>query len=330
MLRATSITCGSALARDQRRSFARKRAPTLAFLCLLVLAGTAGAKRVYKYQDENGIWHFTDKKPDTTQEVQSRLVDVEPERMLKVREEGSPKEPEYVFYNGYHGPMQVAVEAADAKNLQSEPPLPGTFVLPARTERQLFELGPADPRRGWSFRLSFTYVPGSPQARHDNPLYRLPFPAGESFPVSQAFEGGHTHTDEASRFAVDIVMPEGTPVLAARDGVVMNVERDFYRSGTDKERYGPRANHVRVLHDDGTMAVYAHLKLESVQVHPGETVLAGDLLAYSGNTGYSTGPHLHFAIQRNAGMRIVSEPFRFAGSDGRPIRPEAGTTLGGR
>lgn len=300
------------------------------FVLLPLLSAPPGAdaKRVYKYQDENGIWHFTDKKPNTDQPVESRLVDVDPEEKLKVREVGSPKEPAYEFHNAYYGPMQVAVKATEAKNLKSEPPLPATFILPPRTDRRLFELGPADPRQGWSFRLNFVHVPGSPDARHDNPLYRLPFPAGQRFPVSQAFNGGHTHNEPGARHAVDIVMPEGTPVLAARDGVVMSVARDFYRSGQDKERYGPRANHVRVLHDDGTMAVYAHLKLESVEVHPGEAVLAGDLLGYSGNTGYSTGPHLHFVIQRNAGMKIVSEPFRFAGPNGNPVTPAAGTFLG--
>lgn len=300
----------------------------LTLLSFLSAPPGAEAKRVYKYQDENGIWHFTDKKPDTEREVESRLVDVEPGQKLKVRKLGSPREPVYEFHNAYHGPMQVAVKATRAENLKSEPPLPTTFVLPAGADRRPFELGPADPRRGWSFQLNFAHVPGSPEARHDSPLYRLPFPDDKRFPVSQAFDGGHTHNEEGARHAVDVVMPEGTPVLAARDGVVMSVERDFYRSGQDKERHGARANYVRVLHDDGTMAVYAHLKLESVRVRPGEAVLAGDLLAYSGNTGYSTGPHLHFVIQRNAGMRLVSEPFRFAGPDGGPVTPAAGQVLG--
>ena len=87
------------------------------------------------------------------------------------------------------------------------------------------------------------------------------FPAGSSFPVSQGFDGGKTHLDEESRYAIDIVMPEGSPVHAVRDGVVMDVEEDFNAGGTDFEKYADKANHVRILHDDGTMALYAHLAL---------------------------------------------------------------------
>lgn len=304
---------------------------TFLFALLSLLSAPAGAdaKRLYKYQDENGVWHYTDRKPDTDQPVESRILDVDPEPRLQVREVGNKNQPRYVFTNRYYGPMQVRVDVAKAENLKSEPPLPATFVLDTREETQLFELGPLKPGRKWSFQLSFSYVPGEPGARHDGTLYRLPFPERESFPVSQAFNGEHTHNEPSARYAVDIVMPEGTPVVAARDGVVMDVERDFYRGGTDRERHGPRANHVRVRHSDGTMAIYAHLQLESVVVHPGETVLAGDRLGYSGSTGYATGPHLHFAVQRNAGMRVESVPFRFRGPDGNPIEPRAGTYLGG-
>jgi len=300
---------------------------------LLLAAQPALAKRLYKYQDENGVWHYTDSEPQTSQPVQSRVMDVDPEPRLQVQKVGTPRHPAYKFLNKYYGPMQLQVTAPDAVNLQSDPPLPATFVLPARAERQLFTLGPADPRQSWKFRLSFTYIPGQPGAQPDGTLYRLPFPPGERFVISQAAKGvsgGHTHNTPDSRDAVDIVMPEGTEVRAARGGVVMDVANDFHRHGTDMDTYGARANHVRVLHDDGTMAIYAHLKLEGVVVRPGENVRAGDLLAYSGNTGFSTGPHLHFCVQRNAGMQLVSVPFEFAGPDGQPVEPRAGMVLGGR
>jgi murein DD-endopeptidase MepM/ murein hydrolase activator NlpD len=76
---------------------------------------------------------------------------------------------------------------------------------------------------------------------------------------------------------------------------------------------------VRVLHEDGTMALYAHLSWNSIRVVPGERVARGQYLADSGNTGFSTGPHLHFVIQRNRGGAIVSVPVEFAGAAGSPV-----------
>ena len=124
-------------------------------------------------------------------------------------------------------------------------------------------------------------------------------------------------------------MPVGTPVLAARSGVVMEMEDDFHGGGRQEERYLRRANHVRILHDDGTMAVYAHLQPNSARVYPGARVPAGTWIANSGNTGYSSGPHLHFVIQLNVGMAIESLPFRFRKKNGRPVVPDRRMMLGG-
>ena len=147
--------------------------------------------------------------------------------------------------------------------------------------------------------------------------------------VSQGFDGGKTHVDEESRYAIDIAMPLGTQILAARGGVVMDVEEDFNRGGTDIEKYAEKANHVRILHDDGTMSLYAHLGLASVIVRPGAKVRRGQLIARSGNTGFSSGPHLHFAIQQNTGMKMISLPFEFRRPDGSSAPPREGEVLEG-
>jgi len=104
--------------------------------------------------------------------------------------------------------------------------------------------------------------------------------------------------------------------VAVREGVVMQVEADFDRAGLNLEKYGGRANFIRIVHDDGSMALYAHLKPEGVQVRVGQRVRAGQRIGLSGNTGFSTAAHLHFVLQANRGMRLESIPLRMFGPMG--------------
>jgi murein DD-endopeptidase MepM/ murein hydrolase activator NlpD len=83
---------------------------------------------------------------------------------------------------------------------------------------------------------------------------------------------------------LDIAAGVGSPVMAAADGVV--------ESARNEGGYG---RCVRVRHSDGTQTVYAHLS--AFLVEPGERVAAGEQIAREGNTGQSTGPHLHFEVR---------------------------------
>ncbi|MNG10660.1 Murein DD-endopeptidase MepM [compost metagenome] len=105
---------------------------------------------------------------------------------------------------------------------------------------------------------------------------------------------------------MDIAMPEGTPIIAARAGVVIKTENSQSGRGSH-----PSGNFVRVLHEDGTMGVYLHLMRGSVVVREGQRVVYGTPLAKSGNTGNSSGPHLHFVVQRNVGLALESIPYQF-------------------
>jgi murein DD-endopeptidase MepM/ murein hydrolase activator NlpD len=77
-------------------------------------------------------------------------------------------------------------------------------------------------------------------------------------------------------------MPVGTDIHAARGGVVFEVASTNFRGGVDPERDAASANIVRILHDDGTHAVYAHLNWNSIRVKPGDTVERGEYIADSG------------------------------------------------
>ncbi|KAA2285187.1 M23 family metallopeptidase [Arenimonas fontis] len=210
------------------------------------------------------------------------------------------------------GPVEVQVQADGLEDLAADPPLPQRRVLAAGTGEVLTILvatGPA-PRH----RLRLLAVPGPPHAQARDVVYSLPVEES-AFRLGQGFHGGFSHDDPANRYAVDLEVAEGTAVLAARGGVVMEAVGGFREGGADPG-LADRANLVRVLHEDGSMALYAHLREGGVAVRPGQQVHLGQVLGYTGNTGFSSGPHLHFAVQVNTGMRLESVPFRMIGPDG--------------
>ncbi len=305
----------------------RWRAATLLLALLPSLyPQPALAKKLYKYQDDQGAWIFTDKPPAADVPVEVSVLPVsEAPVKVSLRNLGTPEAPILAAINDYYGPIEVEVSAETLENMRAEPPLPVRMVVPARTETVVVRLKPSGPR--WRYSYQVQAVLGDPATVHrpEQP-YSPPFATGQRFPIGQAFDGAFSHQHPQSRYAVDIGMPLGAPVRAARAGIVMEAAGDFFDGGVDP-KYQTRANAVRVLHDDGTMAVYAHLHPDSIRVSPGQRVERSAWLANSGNTGFSTGPHLHFAIQRNAGMELVSIPFEFAGANGAAITPVTGLLL---
>jgi murein DD-endopeptidase MepM/ murein hydrolase activator NlpD len=105
-------------------------------------------------------------------------------------------------------------------------------------------------------------------------------------------------------------MPVGTPVHAARSGIVHEIKYDSNETGRTKD-FINKANFVKLKHSDDTYTFYAHLKFKGILVKLGEKVKEGQLLALSGNTGYSDMPHLHFEVYKlNKGSR-ESQRFKF-------------------
>lgn len=290
------------------------------FGLLLPLSSASGD--IYKWQDEDGIWHFSSMPPetdDTYDTIQSPTAS--PGQPISMREMGTKHEPEFEFFNNLWGPVEVELTLPTAENVTSEPSLPARLVLDGQSEKRLLKIKATDPTLGFKYQLAYKSMIGPPLTDLPAPVdYFPPFPLGMDFGISQGFDNDTTHSEPHSQYAVDIVMPIGTPVLAARTGRVMDMEDDFHGAG-QSDRFLARSNQVRILHDDGTMAVYAHLQPNSLQIRPGQLVGTGQWLANSGNTGFSTGPHLHFVIQLNAGMSLESVPFRFRQPMGRTVTP---------
>ena len=292
-------------------------------IAALFAGGDAAAKKLYQYRDANGVLHVTDKPPadaSKVRDMKQTQVRAEEQDIVAMFTNDAGQERTMTFLNHIAGPVGIELSFVDAENVASEPALPLRTVLRGFEQRVVAKAFPADRYKNSRYGLRYRAAPGDPGAQHDDAVrYSVPFGRGAEFVLAQGFNGAHTHTGTQSRFAVDLGVAEGTPVLAAREGVVMMVEEDFFGAGTDREKFASRANHVRILHPDGSMGVYAHLKLESATVAPGQNVRRGQQIGLSGNTGFSTGPHLHFAVQVNRDFELVSIPFRFEG-DAIPLQ----------
>ena len=154
----------------------------------------------------------------------------------------------------------------------------------------------------------------------------MPYPTGSTFAVLQGFHGAFSHRG-SNEFAIDFDCPVATPVVAARPGMVVATNAAAQGSGTTPDflEY-TRTNFVLVLHDDGTLGEYMHLAPSGVEVHPGQRVQRGEELALSGNTGFSSTPHLHFQVMTAGedGRSARSFPFRIAVAPDRAEEPVQG------
>ena len=141
--------------------------------------------------------------------------------------------------------------------------------------------------------------------------YWLPFPTGTGWKVSQGWNVTPSHTGIA-QYAYDFAMTEGSSVVAARSGTVIESVSQYTACGGSV--LANSANRVVILHDDGTTTLYLHL--QHPLVSKGAVVGHGQPIGISGKTGYTDtgsgcGPHLHFQRQQNGIWWTQSQPIYF-------------------
>ncbi|WP_158769458.1 M23 family metallopeptidase [Paraglaciecola sp. L1A13] len=225
---------------------------------------------------------------------------------------------EYWLSNKQPYPITSTLEVT-TKNLKSDNATNSRYsetrVLGPLARVRVLSLRPISQNRPVRTYEDFFWTPGIQNSVHNNAYrYALPYAQNSSFRLVQGVNGSFSHQG-ASRYAFDFAMPEGTAVHAARDGQVIDLQESHNKGGASR-RYAKYANFVTLLHDDGTTGDYYHLRKNGVAVSLGDHIKRRQLLGYSGNTGFSSLPHLHFAVyQAKSHGKYQSVPIKFEQDD---------------
>lgn len=206
-------------------------------------------------------------------------------------------------------PMSLVFSGSpEVENMKIPVPFKKIQVVSAQSKKSTIAYFVVDDKtKGWKVKK----VPGYVMYIGDVTLknyqkeyqYDLPFRKGKSFNVYQGYNGSFSHQNENS---VDFSMPEGTEIIAAREGVVVDFV-SHNNKGCPTRNCIDQANYITILHPDGTFAQYYHLKQNGIKVNIGDQVKKGDMIGLSGNTGWSKGPHLHFVCYL---PRVEEEKYR--------------------
>ncbi|WP_095081249.1 peptidoglycan DD-metalloendopeptidase family protein [Pseudomonas sp. Irchel s3h17] len=279
----------------------------LVFCGLFIAAASAMAVTIYKSKDAYGVVSYSDRPSRGAKVLVFRdRMDERLEGQVHLSVKKHKGTHSLFVRNDLYAPVEVELSVGGLKNVRGAPAQPIRRVVPARSNTRLVQLTAIRAGKPLAYTPKLKYSLGDPTGA--TLAYRYPLPwRGGPFRLSQGANGQYSHYGPKNRYAMDIAMPEGTPIIAARSGIVVKTENRQSGRGTN-----PSGNFVRVLHDDGTMGVYLHLKRGSVRVREGQRVMVGSALALSGNTGNSSGPHLHFVVQRNTGLGLVSIPYQFS------------------
>ena len=170
----------------------------------------------------------------------------------------------------------------------------GLIVVPPQTQGFLITTTKPKPRaRQMSFGMESSVYMGDLSSIPDlDYVYSLPFEEDREVQIYQGYNGSFSHAGEK---ALDFGLDIGDGVTAARGGTVVQVVESNNKACKQKSclKYN---NLIVIYHEDGTLAEYVHLDYNGALVEVGDVVAKGDLIGISGNTGWSSGPHLHFMV----------------------------------
>lgn len=167
------------------------------------------------------------------------------------------------------------------------------FVIAAQTTKKKIVAYPKPISAGKITYQMQAYLGDAMLKSDTSYIYSLPYTPKKRYRIMQGYNGRFSHRNQ---YALDFKMPVGTPIYATRGGVVIRVKQDSDKHGRTSE-YASFGNHIIIYHEDGTMAYYYHLSKDGSKVKVGDKVTQRQIIALSGNTGWSTAPHLHFIVK---------------------------------
>ena len=307
------------------------------YLAVFLFAASSISADLYRYQDSNGKWIFGDKKSfspkanDLPKDVEKITIIDNRKRHVKpylkaVKYDHASKTRHWLLHN----PLPVTVQhwlAIKGQTGYVKSVLSMPYENIKITSDELNLDSNKSESTALSLKLEHYYLLGEPTKKPEQVLIPVPFGANKRFRISQGFKGKYSHSGRGNLFAVDIAMPVGEFVRAVKPGLVADGIDDFSIGGA-ANYFLDKANHVTIMHDDGSYAIYAHILYGSMSVAVGDRVQVGQTLARIGSTGYSTGPHLHFVMRYNSGRGAYSIPFRFETGEGGRV-PKQGESYSG-
>jgi hypothetical protein len=221
-------------------------------------------------------------------------------------------------FNNGNAPVSVTIgiDPASSQNIATDKTLPFTAVVTPESDQALVRIGPKMKNEAYNFRYAYSWNIGDYTAIHNCPEhYRFPF--GNDVKAF-ASVGGNATTSAYTRYAVIFSMPVGTPVLAARKGIVVRIKTD----------------NVDILHDDSTIASYSHLGKISEGIIAGKAVSTEDVIGEAGTTSDQKEGFIQLSVWRpelrpaaslktvsqSAGFDFVSFPLEFCGNGSSECR----------
>lgn len=216
-------------------------------------------------------------------------------------------------FNHGNAPVSVSIgiDPASSQNIAADKPLPSHFVVKPHTDQALVHIGPKVKSEGFNFRTSYSWNIGDFTATHTCPEhYRYPFNTNIT---ARASISDAANSAAFTRYAVIFVMPVGTPILAARKGVVVQIKPD----------------RVDILHEDATIATYGHLGAIAEGIVAGKAVATEDTIGVVGTTDDQKEGFLQLTVWRpeplatassktvshSEGFDFISFPLEFCNAD---------------